>query len=102
MVKFVFFLSFLSCITFVQAQSPDTTPLSELKPLLESLSTTKSAYETAKELENFLEKATDIAIATLEKSGSSIPKAKLEELRQDIHDQMEDLVDDLYIPLDID
>lgn len=119
-LRFVFFLSFLSCISFAQAKSPGTDSLieppttqnqlqssdqhslDELSPLLDKLSASKSSYEAAKELEKFLEKATDIAIATLKKSGSTIPQEKLKRLRRDIHDQLEDLVDDLYIPLDID
>lgn len=102
MIKFVVFLSFLSGITLAHAQPRETNKLDELTPLLKNLSIAKSPQETAQVMEQFLEKATDIAIATIEKSGSSIPKEKLENLRQTIHDEMEDLVDDLYIPLDID
>lgn len=102
MIKFVFFLSVLSHITFAHAQSPASSQLSELTPFLENVSKAKSPQEIDKALEGFLKKATDIAIATIEKSDSSIPKVKLEEIRQTIHDELETLTDGLYIPLDID
>lgn len=106
-IKFIFFLFFLSGITLTQAKSVDLTQpnhhqLNELTPFLENLSKARSLQETAQILEKYLEKATDIAIANIKKSGSTIPEEKLENLRQTIHDELETLLDDLYIPVDID
>ncbi|WP_032113788.1 hypothetical protein [Candidatus Paracaedibacter symbiosus] len=95
-------LFLLSLTTAIVTPSSADTPLADLDPLLEALSKPAPAPDTAQNFEKFLAKAADIAIATIQKSNPSISSEKIAELRRNIHDAVETMGDDLYLPLDVD
>lgn len=101
MIKATYILTFICMTTAAIANSP-TNPLDELSPFLDALAKPQSSQETAKNLQEYLKKATDIAVATIKKSGTKISEQKLQEFKDDMHAELWDELEDFSTPIDKD
>ncbi len=97
MIKVGYVLS-LVCWTSIAIANP----LDELSPLLQALAAPQTSQQTAENLRKYLEKATDIAVATIKKSGTKISEKKLKEFKDDLHAELWDELEDFSTPVDKD
>lgn len=99
MIRYI--LPFLCLACAVTANSPPN-PLDELSPLLEALVSPQTSQQTAENLRKYLEKATDIAVTAIKKSGTKISEKKLKEFKDDMHAELWDELEDFSTPVDKD
>jgi hypothetical protein len=101
MIKVGYVLS-LVCWATIAIANPPANQLDELSPLLQALAIPQSPQQTAENLRKYLEKATDIAVATIKKSGAKISEKKLKEFKDDMHAELWDELEDFSTPIDKD